>query len=67
MSEELYNTLTDEQKSRIANFYRAGGDVVCETCGKKYYDHPMYMPSAKATYNGQPILNEICNGDLVKL
>ena len=57
--------LTPEEEDRIMKSYRAGGDVVCEVCGKVYYDHPEYKPSAKTC--GYVWLNEICNGDLVKL
>lgn len=49
---------TDAEARRKA-FYRAGGDVVCEECGEKYYDHP-----------GDPVekdLNILCNRDRVKL
>jgi hypothetical protein len=58
--------LTDEEEARIFKSYRAGGDVVCPTCGKTYYKHPQYLPSGK-TNDGVPWLVEICNGNLVKL
>lgn len=38
---------------------RAGGDVVCEGCGRKYYDHPQDID--------YPFLNVLCDGSLVKL
>lgn len=36
--------LTEEQQARMdaGDMYRASGDVVCETCGKLYYDHPYF-------------------------
>ena len=65
--QRLANTpLTNEEDQRMIQSYRAGGDVLCKQCGKKYYDHPPYMPSGK-TNNGMPWLNELCNGKLVKL
>lgn len=60
------NELTSEEEDRMYKSYRAGGDVICEICGKKYYDHKMYLPSGK-TNDGYPWLNELCNGNLVKL
>ena len=47
-------------------FDRAGGDVVCEQCGKKYYDHPQYV-KALSCIDGSPVLNQLCDGSLVKL
>jgi hypothetical protein len=47
-------------------FDRAGGDVVCEQCGKKYYDHPQYT-KALSCIDGSPVLNQLCDGSLVKL
>jgi endogenous inhibitor of DNA gyrase (YacG/DUF329 family) len=38
---------------------RAGGDVVCDTCGRKFYDHPK-----DADY---PFLKVLCDGSAVKL
>lgn len=65
--EKLANTpLTKEEEERILNSYHAGGGVLCETCGKMYNRHKEYMPSGK-TNDGVPWLNELCNGDLVKL
>ena len=58
--------LTEAESTRIYNSYRAGGDVICEICGQTYYNHPEYLPSAK-TNDGVPWLNELCNGELVKL
>lgn len=57
--------LTPEEDARIEKSRRAGGAVVCEVCGKTYYEHPHYEPSAKTC--GTAWLHELCNGDLVKL
>ncbi len=46
-------------------FNRASGDVLCEKCGKKYYDHPPYMKAL--SWDGHPVLNQLCDGSLVKL
>jgi hypothetical protein len=65
--EKLANEpLTKDEEERILRSYRAGGDVVCESCGKTYYQHKEYKPSGK-TNDGVPWLSELCNGDLVKL
>jgi len=57
--------LTTEEDARILGAYRAGGDVICEKCGRKHYDHPGYQPSKKTC--GYVWLQVLCNGDLVKL
>lgn len=62
MEEEL----TNEEEIRMIGFYRVSGDCVCSQCGKLYYDHKPYKPSGKMN-RGIPWLNELCNGDLVKL
>lgn len=41
------------------DYGRAGGDVVCPECGRKYYDH-----KADADH---PFLTVLCDGGLVKL
>jgi hypothetical protein len=38
---------------------RAGGAVVCDVCGKQYYDHPNVI--------GALWLTRVCDGSLVKL
>lgn len=38
---------------------RAGGDCLCDHCGRKYYDHPQ-LP-------GHGYLNQLCDGSVVKL
>jgi len=60
------NELTEEQENRINNSYRASGECICDICGKTYYKHKQYAPSG-LTNDGVPWLNELCNGDLVKL
>lgn len=63
----MNDQLTEEQELRIENFYRAGGECICEKCGEEYYSHPHYEPSALTTQERYPWLRELCNGDLVKL
>lgn len=58
--------LSPEEDERMMKSYRASGYVLCQICGKCYYDHRAYLPSGK-TNQGVPWLVEICNGDLVKL
>lgn len=41
----------------------ASGQVVCELCGKEYWEHPLDGPEG---YDGK-FLNRICDGRLVKL
>ena len=60
------NELTEEQEKRIENSYRASGECICDICGKTYYQHKEYASSG-LTNDGVPWLNELCNGDLVKL
>lgn len=38
---------------------RAGGGVVCDLCGKQFYDHPRVKEL--------PFLTKLCDGTLVKL
>ena len=45
--------------------YRASGDCICKQCGKKFYDHP--LDKENTDWDGNPFLNILCNGDLVKL
>ena len=58
--------LTEEQDNKILNSYRANGECICNICGKTYHQHKQYEPSG-LTNNGISWLNELCNGDLVKL
>lgn len=56
--------LIEGQDGSHEHYRRAGGDVVCGTCGKKYYDHPH---SAHRDFSDAPYLNVLCDGRLVKL
>lgn len=38
---------------------RCGGDVLCNDCGRKFYDHPQEKEF--------PFLNVLCDGSVVKL
>lgn len=53
------------------DFGHASGDCICETCGKKYYDHPMATEPKWLCYwdpeNPRPYLHRLCNGKVVKL
>lgn len=49
----------DEDEPKRVSFHRAGGDVVCEGCGREYREHvddPV-----------EPWLTVLCSGDRVKL
>lgn len=46
-------------------FVRVGGDVICDDCGKKYYDHP--LDKEVLSYDGYPFLNIRCDGVRLKL
>lgn len=48
----------------VPHSYRASGGCVCK-CGKRYDHHP--MAKEHLDFNGEPFLNRLCNGDLVKL
>jgi len=61
------NELTEEQENKINNSYRASGNCICDICSKKYYDHKDYEPSKLTHWQGECWLQELCNGDLVKL
>jgi hypothetical protein len=43
---------------------RAGGGSICARCGRQYYDHPKAFEPG---FDGEPSLNRLCNGRLVKL
>jgi len=62
----MRDDLTPEEDEKIRKFLCASGYCKCGVCGKIYYDHKAYEPSGK-TNNGVPWLNELCNGNLVKL
>jgi len=57
--------LARREQDRAPDFVRASGDVVCNACGKKYYDHP--MDRTVLSWNGEPFLNVLCDGSRVKL
>ena len=44
---------------------RASGDMICGVCQKTYYRHKMEL--ALLDPKGEPFVNRLCNGDLVKL
>lgn len=54
-----------EKEEKILKAYRANGELICKICGKDYYSHPYDKDCLD--WNGDPILNVLCNGDLVKL
>jgi hypothetical protein len=60
------NRLMDEQLDRQADncMRRAGGAVICTTCGKSFREHPQGGPLG---YDGEQFLNRLCDGTLVKL
>lgn len=45
--------------------FRACGDVLCDTCGHSYADHPMDW--RMIGYGNVPFLNILCGGRRVKL
>ena len=45
-------------------FIRASGDAVCSACFREYRKHPF---SEHRDSNGEPFLNRLCSGQLVKL
>jgi hypothetical protein len=49
----------------IKKTYRTNGELIYKKCGKNYYSHPLYYNVLD--FNGDPFLNMLCNGDLVKL
>jgi hypothetical protein len=50
--------------SPYPDFRRAGGDVICERCGKPYRKHGF---TEHRDFNNDPWLVELCDGSLVKL
>lgn len=48
----------------MIEFRRAGGDCVCNRCGKTYREHPH---DGAILYDGHPFLRKLCDGSLVKL
>jgi hypothetical protein len=46
------------------HWMRAGGDAICNLCGREYCLHP--LDTAHRGYDGSPIFHKLCNGRLVK-
>lgn len=58
-------TAADEYVTkRVMDATHASGDVVCDVCKEKYYNHP---PFRGAFFMEHPYLTRICRGQLVKL
>lgn len=57
--EEQCENMVKTGKFECPVFYRASGDILCATCGRTYYDHPVNIP-----YH---FLTMLCNGECVKL
>lgn len=49
----------EQLTAECPDFRRAGGDCICQHCGRKYYSHP----------NNEPFyfLRVLCDGSVVKL
>lgn len=60
----LYRFYFDDQNIDYANFRRAGQDAVCEFCYQPFRKHPF---SEHRDSDGNPFLNKLCDGSLVKL
>lgn len=45
--------------------YRASGESICDICGREYRQHP--ADEEQLSYDDQPFLIVLCNGDRVKL
>lgn len=63
-----YRQLTHPVSWRPINHYnirRASGDVVCDRCHCKYYEHPTYR--GLLDMDGHPFLSIDCDGTLLKL
>lgn len=69
MSKETFDHIVEEDgapehtQDPDSDWPRVGGDVVCDQCGKTYYQHPLDGPEGM---DGK-FLNRICDGRLVKL
>ena len=53
------------KKKTEPKMIRASGDVVCDDCGKKYYDHP--EDKGQLSFDGRPFLHIRCDGMRLKL
>lgn len=47
--------------------YRADHLCQCKVCGREYWCHPEAREPHLLSYDGEPYLHRLCNGDLVKL
>ena len=52
-------TAEDREKIQRGEWFRVGGDVICDVCEKPYRDHPILHQYA--------ILHKMCDGMLGKL
>lgn len=55
----------DLKENNQEEIFRADGRCICEICGKEYWKHPFSEHVDYAT--GEPYLNVLCDGCLVKL
>ncbi len=46
--------------------YRAHQDIICKQCGEPYHRHPL-VGDELSKIDGEPYLNVLCSGDIVKL
>lgn len=53
------------QDEVLPEFVRAGGDCICTQCSRDYYSHP--LAEEWTDQDGNPYLNRLCDGRLVKL
>lgn len=58
---DLYDDVLVMGAAVFQDFDRAGGDVVCECCGKTYHRHPR-LPDPKLAF-----LTLLCDGRVAKL
>jgi hypothetical protein len=49
----------------MENVRRANKDCICEYCNRSYINHPMDL--VELSFNGEPYLHILCNGERVKL
>jgi len=45
--------------------YHASGNCECAECKELYYNHP--LDHFELSFDGEPFLHVLCNGDRVKL
>ena len=65
--QEIKDKLSPLPKYNERRDYRASGDCICEKCGYEYRLHPLDTDKDRLSYDGQPFLHVLCNGDRVKL